>query len=526
MTHVYIVYVKPEAEWDSEEFLENCPVQVDRFLCDLMHCPGKTGVDVFGIVQRQFNAKGLYLHECMSGVGDGGGENEGSAGIHSIIETENASYVRRRCFGHFPWRVADQGLLAMGETMTSTNSLCVYLREGITWTRLKAVATQPLEHGGLNIMAEGDAEYVRFFSRAPPNILEDRPETASEFLKWLVAHDVDQRSLRSPSSRTAVETLGQRDDFLKRRLCQVVIEKGLFMYYYCKEHTHIAFKTTFADLIGRASTIVTSLAADDDFFRSFYLTRDEVLARGITQHQLDTMNWVELVMRTADGMTDAEFTNTVDAMLRFQSLVAFKMASHMQLTANNMERAPWIAARILCNDPIRAVEGANEFFEHIIRRTDARMTAFERSFMADDELRIQLEDFKDQQGEPHTWKCVWQRGGRYAKLFKFLIARFGGAPDSVLQCEGATVPIDILKLCVYFVSQLNQLTEQFFVARAAASSSALEVLRGHVVRRHFRIMKLSSGPERPDANEFRFGTTRTSITRDGLRSFRTRPIDR
>lgn len=450
VTHVYIVYTKPKTDWDNEEFLRKCPIVVDRFLCDLMHCPGKTGADVFTIVQKQFNAKGLYAHECCSGVGDGGGENEGSSGVHSVMETANPSYVRRRCFGHFPWRVADQGITAMGETMAATQSLCVYLRDGITWSRLKGIATQTPEMGGLALMQEGTPEYNRFFTKAPPNIMEDRPETASEFLKWLVprekilarlvTHDVDQRSLRLQQARTAVETLNNRDHMLKRMVCQVLVAKGLFMYFYCKKNPHIAFKTTFSDLLSKASTVVTNLTVDEDFFHSAPFTREDVLAKGITANDLLSMTWVELLLRMRDDIDEGERQANMEELLKFHSAVSLRMASHMKLTASNMERTPWLMARILCPDPIRAVEGANEFFEHLIRRTEEQLTAFERAIMHDDELRIQLEQFKDQPGEPHTWVCVWQRNGQYAKLFTFLAVRFGGAPDSVLQCEGPTFP--------------------------------------------------------------------------------------
>ena len=33
-------------------------------------------------------------------------------------------------------------------------------------------------------------------------------------------------------------------------------------------------------------------------------------------------------------------------------------------------------------------------------------------------------------------ECVWRKGGRCADLFVFLADRFGGGPDSVIDCEG------------------------------------------------------------------------------------------
>ena len=83
-------------------------------MCDLANCVGKTGTDVLGVLVQQWARFGLYKSDCVAGVGDGGGENEGVGGIHTLLEREMPDYVRRRCFGHLPWRVADQGLDAMG----------------------------------------------------------------------------------------------------------------------------------------------------------------------------------------------------------------------------------------------------------------------------------------------------------------------------------------------------------------------------------------------------------------------------
>jgi hypothetical protein len=41
-----------------------------------MHCPGKKGVDVSRIIEKQLARLGLNCFDVTAGTGDGGGENE------------------------------------------------------------------------------------------------------------------------------------------------------------------------------------------------------------------------------------------------------------------------------------------------------------------------------------------------------------------------------------------------------------------------------------------------------------------
>ena len=81
------------------------PFNLHRELCDICHCDGKTGGIVAKVMDKQFERKGLYRTECVAGVTDGGGENEGHAGVHAVYESTGDAYVRHRCFGHLAWRV-------------------------------------------------------------------------------------------------------------------------------------------------------------------------------------------------------------------------------------------------------------------------------------------------------------------------------------------------------------------------------------------------------------------------------------
>ena len=73
------------------------PVNVERYLLDIVHCSGKDGKAVMGCIEKQLGRIGLGRHDVFSGSGDGGGENEGANGIHAQFEEAVSGYVRRRC---------------------------------------------------------------------------------------------------------------------------------------------------------------------------------------------------------------------------------------------------------------------------------------------------------------------------------------------------------------------------------------------------------------------------------------------
>ena len=102
-------------------------------MCDIVHVPGKTGADLLKVCDKQWAVFNLNRFGCCNGVGDGGGENEGFHGIHHLLEHSQNDYVRRRCFGHLPWRVADACLDAMGEDHAKLHSICNYVRDSTTW---------------------------------------------------------------------------------------------------------------------------------------------------------------------------------------------------------------------------------------------------------------------------------------------------------------------------------------------------------------------------------------------------------
>ena len=138
------------------------------------------------IVEKQLARVGSTMADPTSACTDGGGENIGRAGLHNHLEGFGQGYVRRRCLAHISWRVCDAGLDEARELVRDYRALCRYLHEGKTWTRLQAIAILTVAEGGLAVMDRGSAAFVSLFSRAPPTIVEDRPETAQRFLRFLL----------------------------------------------------------------------------------------------------------------------------------------------------------------------------------------------------------------------------------------------------------------------------------------------------------------------------------------------------
>ena len=64
-------------------------------------------------------------------------------------------------------------------------ALAAYLTDGVTWGRLRELATKTEAEGGLGLFHEGSQRCKEVFGRSPSAIIENRPETDLNFLKLL-----------------------------------------------------------------------------------------------------------------------------------------------------------------------------------------------------------------------------------------------------------------------------------------------------------------------------------------------------
>ena len=63
--------------------------------------------------------------------------------------------------------------------------LAAYMVDGITWGRLRAIATQAREDGGLGLFKDGSNKCTDIFSIGPSAIIKNRPETDLTSLEFL-----------------------------------------------------------------------------------------------------------------------------------------------------------------------------------------------------------------------------------------------------------------------------------------------------------------------------------------------------
>ena len=196
-----------------------------------MHCPGKKGTDVRVVLDKQLASIGLNGFDVVGCTGDGGGENEGLQGIHAYFENLETGYVRRRCLPHMSWRTCDLAIKASG---LDFKALAAYFCDGITWTRLKDIATTTLEQGGLGLFSANSTACKDLFGKSPDAIIATRPETDLRFLQLLMGkehqlhrlaqQDMGQRML-SLETKAAVLNLGNIKKRISRRILQEILEK-------------------------------------------------------------------------------------------------------------------------------------------------------------------------------------------------------------------------------------------------------------------------------------------------------------
>lgn len=114
--------------------------------------------NVSRVVEKQLARVGLNSFDVVAGTGDGGGENEGSHGIHRHFEDLCPGYVRHRCLPHIAWRTADMAIKASN---LEYKHLAAYLVDGTTWTRLKERLLAGVLEKGASISFETGQDPVR-----------------------------------------------------------------------------------------------------------------------------------------------------------------------------------------------------------------------------------------------------------------------------------------------------------------------------------------------------------------------------
>jgi hypothetical protein len=287
ITYLYVPYFRPVHEWES---CETPPVNVEQYLCDICHCPGKDGATVLSVITKQLERFGVTRADVLSGTGDGGGENEGAAGIHASLERDSGGlYIRRRCLGHLGWRAADAGLAEIDKYHKEVQALCTYIHDGITFKRLQTLACKSVVDGGLGLMREMSTEFVQTFGQAPGNMLDGRPETVSQFLGWtvlrwsklapLIAKDVDDRQL-AEGARIAAAMMVDPIARVTRAMHWELLDRSLFLYKWGKKYKRLSCHTTLSDLLAQCLRVIMSLEVGPQFMQRFGIAPETLVAKG------------------------------------------------------------------------------------------------------------------------------------------------------------------------------------------------------------------------------------------------------
>ena len=422
-------YVGTFLSLDTWESSAAPPILKTYALADIVHCPGKKGVDVSRILEKQLARLGLNCFDVMSGTGDGGGENEGHLGVHTYFENLNPGYVRRRCLPHISWRTCDVAIRTSG---LDYKALAAYFVEGITWSRLREIATRDPAQGGLQLFSDGSQRCKAIFGQKPCAIVENRPETDLNLLKFLegkedllhqlATKDLEQRSL-SADTRGGILNLGDIKARIHRRVLQEILERCMFLHYWCGKHESVASSTSWDELLQKSVSLILSLEITPRVLNNFKMNEEDLAGDR-------PKTWVELAVLQVVGEQDLVGERMQEA-LEFHNSVSSAAASHLNLLGDNTFRTPWLAAKLLNKDRVIARDAAASVLRHLDTTHPSNRTSFEERLATCADLMRNLEDFAN--AEPPV--LLWHSNGKYESLFKFLAPRFLLSPDHVLDAE-------------------------------------------------------------------------------------------
>ena len=428
ITVFYLGTFKDLMHWDASPAP---PIDRRTCLADLAHCPGKTGVDVSRIIEKQLARLGLNSFDVVSGTGDGGGENEGHQGVHAYFENLQPGYVRRRCLPHIAWRTCDVAIRTSG---IEYKAIAGYLVEGVTWGRLRQLATVNRADGGLGLFSDGSQQCKDIFGLSPSAIVDNRPETDLNLLKLLdgrehilhklAVEDLQHRSL-SAETKAAILNLGDMTNRIRRRLLQEILERCLYLYYWTGKHPTVTTTTSWDTMLQIAVSIILSLEITPEVLKRFKTTQEDL--QDLTPRP---RTWVELAVLQVVG-DEVAVAERLQEALEFHKTCSEQAAAHLNLVGDNTYRTPWLAAKLLSTEKVLARDAAAALVKHLVTIRPGNRSPFEQHLFEHSDLWANLEAFS--QADPPT--LLWHQQGKYESLFRFLAPRFLLGPDHVLDAE-------------------------------------------------------------------------------------------
>ena len=477
------VFSVPVGEWADEVWNDKPPIVRKPLLCDICHAPTKDGRGLMTILEKQLSRVRCTAVDVLSTVSDGGGENVGREGIHQLFDELGMGYVRKRGLEHISWRVCDAGLNESGRVAEDVRALCRYLHDGITWTRLQSIATIDVANGGLALMTATSRDFASVFTKAPPNVVPDRPETDMLFLEWLTPRaDVLLKCIEKDSEQRALVAMDGAVRFLRSDDCRVkmvvlaeLLRRGLLLHRFSMSHGSImdpSARTTPAKLVKDATDAITNAQPSAELLQCLGSTLAAHLVDGYGQEP-----WWQAAARML------KVPDCLEVAAEFHLRVSTRMASHLALTFDNFDMSQWSAASLLSTNAATAQEGASALHDHLKRKPLASLTSFEQCIRCDEVLWAELGNFAER--TPPV--VLWRGDGAYRKLFEYMAPRFLACQDSVLGAEGIHSRWQHLVRTKHNVQHplLSALLKLGYAEREGGGMPAMEDLLPHYQERRY-----------------------------------------
>ena len=261
-------------------------------------------------------------------------------------------------------------------------ALAAYLAEGVTWQRLRELATRSAPDGGLGLFRDCSRRCKEVFGQSPCAIVDGRPETDLRFLRLLsgkehIMHrlatkDLEQRAL-SGDTRAAILSLAGITARISRRVLQEILERCQYLYYWNGKHTSVAADTTWDDLMEKAVALILNLDITPKVLERFQLTEDDLAAMTARPK-----TWVDLAILQVVGEEDL-VAGYLPESLDFHRSVSDSAAAHLNLLGDNTYRTPWLAAKLLSKDKILARDSAIALVRHLTTTRPGNRTPLRRA---------------------------------------------------------------------------------------------------------------------------------------------------
>ena len=175
-------------------------------------------------------------------------------------------------------------------------NLAAYFVEGITWTRLRAIATQDPRDHGLGLFATSSKACKDVFSKSPAAIVKNKPETDLHCLQLLKGNedifhrlatkDLEQRTSWGPETNRAVLNVGDIDLRIFRTIMSEILHRCLFLYFWSCDHPLVAAECSWDELFDRAKHQIFDLAVTKEVLQRFERTPEDTCTPCVLRQKL------------------------------------------------------------------------------------------------------------------------------------------------------------------------------------------------------------------------------------------------